>query len=214
MKTIYLFSGLGADHRAFRNLELPGYRKVFINWIPPLPHESMEHYAGRIRAQISTPHPVLLGLSFGGMIAVEVAKQLEAEKVILVSSAKTQADLKAGSSLFFRWRLYKLIPASLIRRPNFIVNRLFGAVSGADKQLLGEILEDTDIRFFRWAMDNMVSWNNQTVPAHLIHIHGTDDKIIPYADLKANYSIEGGGHLMILNKADTISRIILDFLDR
>ncbi len=211
-KTVYLFSGLGADHRAFDRLELPGYHKVFIEWIAPESKESMAHYAQRISSQIKDPEPILIGLSFGGMMAVEVAKQIPASKIVLISSAKTKSDLAAGSSFFFKWKLYKVIPGSLLRQPNFVVNNLFGAESKSDKELLGAILEDTDVSFFRWAMDNIVHWDNETIPLHLIHIHGTADKIIPYAAVKADYSIEGGGHLMILNKADTISKIILNHL--
>jgi pimeloyl-ACP methyl ester carboxylesterase len=211
-KTVYLFSGLGADYRAFNKLELPGYRKVFIEWITPEKKESMAHYASRLSSQITEPDPVLIGLSFGGMMAVEVAKQMPASKIVLISSAKTQSDLAAGNSFFFKWKLYKVIPGSMLRKPNFLVNNLFGAESPADKELLGAILEDTDVSFFRWAMDNIVHWDNETIPPHLIHIHGTADKIIPYAAVKADYSIEGGGHLMILNRADTISKIIVNYL--
>ena len=211
-KTVYLFSGLGADYRAFDKLELPGYRKVFVEWIAPEKKESMAHYAGRISSQIADPNPILIGLSFGGMMAVEVAKQIPASKIVLISSAKTRSDLAAGSSFFFKWKLYKVIPGSILRQPNFMVNNLFGAETRSDKELLGAILEDTNVSFFRWAMDNIVNWDNETIPPHLIHIHGTADKIIPYAAVKADYSIEGGGHLMILNRADTINKIILNYL--
>lgn len=211
-RILYLFSGLGADERAFEHLVLPGYKKVFIQWIPPEPDESMPHYAQRIRAQINTPDPVLIGLSFGGMMAVEVAKQIPVRKLVLISSAKTRADLAAGSNLFFRWELYKIIPGSMLQQSNFMVNRLFGAKSAADKKLLAAILEDTDVSFFRWAMDRIVSWENDTVPPHLLHIHGTADRIIPFSSVHADVSIEDGGHLMILNRADTISKIILDYL--
>lgn len=211
-ETIYLFSGLGADHRAFDRLALPGYRLVHIRWVPPLRKESMSAYAARIREQIDTPDPILIGLSFGGMMAVEVAKQIAVKKIVLISSAKTRSDLAAGSSFFFKWKLYKYVPGYLLQQPNFIVNRLFGAETAADKEVLGAILEDTNVPFFRWAMDNIVHWDNETIPPHLIHIHGTDDKIIPFKAVKADYAIEGGGHLMVLNRADTISSIILHFL--
>jgi len=211
-ETVYLFSGLGADYRAFSQLELPGYRLVHIQWIRPEKDESMAHYATRLRSQIADPHPVLIGLSFGGMIAVEVAKQVPARKVVLISSAKTRSDLAAGSNFFFKWKLYKYIPGYLLQQLNFVANNLFGAETASDKELLGAILEDTDVSFFRWAMDNIVRWDNETIPPHLIHIHGTADKIIPFKAVKADYAIEGGGHLMILNRADTISRIVLDFL--
>lgn len=209
---IYLFSGLGADYRAFQNLKLPGYRLVYIKWIKPEKSESMAHYAGRIKSQIVTPDPIVIGLSFGGMIAVELAKQMTIKKMVLISSAKNREDLAGGNSLFFRWKLYKVIPGSFLQQSNFIVNNMFGATTSDDKKILSEILEDSDPAFFRWAMDNIVHWDNEIVPPHLIHIHGTADKIIPYAAVKADYSIEGGGHLMVLNRADTISKIIIDYL--
>lgn len=211
-KTLYLFSGLGADYRAFKNVELPGYNLVYIQWIPPQKKEPMAAYAQRLRAQITTQHPILIGLSFGGMMAMEVAKIVQPEKVILISSAKTAQELDAAHSFFLKSGLYKLLPGSFITRPNFMVYRLFGAHTAADKALLAAILEDTDPRFFRWAMGKMAHWDNTTVPPDLIHIHGNADKVIPFRNVQADYVIDGGGHLMVFNRAAEISRIILSFL--
>lgn len=212
-KTIYLFSGLGADSLAFQNLHLEGYKLVYVDWIPPQKSESLEHYASRIRSQITTPDPIVIGLSFGGMVAVEVAKQIPVRKLILISSAKTKKDLATGSFFLFKnLRLYKIIPGSMLKQTNFMVYTLFGVKSEKDKKALTEILKSNDPHFFRWAMNNILSWKNETVPPHLIHIHGTSDKMIPFAAVKADYGIKGGGHFMVLNYADTISNIILDYL--
>ena len=210
---IYMLSGLGADSQAFQNLHLPGYKLIYINWIPPEKAESMAHYASRLKSQITTPDPIIIGLSFGGMIAVEIAKQIPVRKLVLISSAKTKHDLATGSFFLFKnLRLYKIIPGSLLRKTNFMVNSLFGVKSEKDKKALAEILSINDPHFFRWAMDNILNWQNETIPPHLIQIHGTADKIIPYAAVKADYSIKGGGHFMVLSHADTISTIILDYL--
>ena len=189
MKTIYLFSGLGADYRAFENIELPGYKLVHIRWVEPAKEETMEQYAQRLTAQITTENPILIGLSFGGMMAVEVSKLIATEKIILISSAKTKGELAAGQSFFLKTGLYKYLPGSMITGTNFMVYRLFGARSVADKTLLAAIMEDTDPRFFRWAMKQMAHWQNETVPPNLIHIHGTADKIIPYDNVKADQQV-------------------------
>jgi pimeloyl-ACP methyl ester carboxylesterase len=210
---IYMFSGLGADSLAFQNLRLPGYKLVYIDWIPPQKSESLEHYASRIKSQITTPDPIVIGLSFGGMVSVEVAKQIPVRKLILISSAKTKHDLATGSYFLFKnLRLYKIIPSPLLKRTNFLVYSLFGVKSEQDKKALTEILSINEGPFFRWAMNNILNWKNETIPPHLIHIHGTADKIIPYRAVKADYGIKGGGHFMVLNHADTISNIILDYL--
>lgn len=211
-KTIYLFSGLGADYRVFKNLDLPGYRLVFIEWITPEHKETMSHYASRIRSQITTPDPILIGVSFGGMVSVEVSKLMPVDKVILISSAKTKYDLEAGANFFLRYRLYNFLPGSFLKKTNFFVDNLFGVTSPQDKDLLAEILADTDVAFFRWAMTSILTWQNDAYPKQLIHIHGTRDKIIPYENLKADYTIKNGGHFMVLNRAAEIQEIILKYL--
>ncbi len=212
MKTLYLFSGLGADYRAFGNLELPGYRIIYITWIDPEKGETMAEYAQRLTTQITTEQPVLIGLSFGGMMAVEVSKIIPVEKNNINIICKNGWGAGGGAILFLKTGLFKYLPGSLLKRPNFLVYRLFGARSAADKTLLASILEDTDPRFFRWAMNNMAHWDNTTLPRNLIHIHGTADRIIPFRNVTADYIIEGGGHLMVFNRAAEISTIILNYL--
>lgn len=44
MSKIYFISGLGADKRAFHQLNLPGFEKIFIDWIQPMPNETIQTY--------------------------------------------------------------------------------------------------------------------------------------------------------------------------
>ena len=90
MKTVYVFSGLGADERVFHKIDFSSYDVHFIKWITPKKNESIESYALRLTLQITKPLPVLIGLSFGGMMAVEVAKHIATEKIVLISSAKSK----------------------------------------------------------------------------------------------------------------------------
>ena len=76
-KELYIFSGLGADERVFQRLDFPGFSTTFIKWIVPQDKETIENYATRLLDQITTTNPTLIGLSFGGLIAVEVAKQID-----------------------------------------------------------------------------------------------------------------------------------------
>ena len=86
MKTIYCISGLGADERAFSKLKVDGYALKVINWLIPEPNETIEHYASRMRAGITEENPVLMGLSFGGMMCTEIAKQIPVSKIIIISN--------------------------------------------------------------------------------------------------------------------------------
>lgn len=41
-QTIYIFSGLGADERVFKQLNFSSLEPVFIDWIEPLENRSAE----------------------------------------------------------------------------------------------------------------------------------------------------------------------------
>ena len=49
---IYGIAGLGADERVFQYLKLD-YAFVSLDWIEPLPDESIESYAGRLALSIA-----------------------------------------------------------------------------------------------------------------------------------------------------------------
>lgn len=211
-KTVYLFSGIGADSSIFMNLDLPGYHKVYINWIPALHNESIRDYAARIRSQVTVDNPDFIGLSFGGIVAVEVAKLVKVDKMVLISSVRTRNELNRIQFFWMKLGIYHLIPGVLIRRTNFLTYRYFGAWSPNDKKTLTNLLKGTDASFFRWALRSIAYWDNKVGPERTIQIHGTADRVITGKRVHPEYLIKGGGHLMVFNKADTISKIITNYL--
>lgn len=207
-KTIHVFSGLGADERAFCKLDFAGYEVVHIRWITPEKDETLERYAARLLTQITTPEPMLIGLSFGGIMAVEVAKLIPARKVILLSSAKNRREIPFYYRLFGALHLHKCLPTRLLTTPNPITDWFFGVQTPEDKALLAAILRDTDRAFLAWALDKIVQWQNTQPVANLIHIHGQKDRILPISYVNADISIAQGGHLMVLSQARQISEIL------
>ena len=212
MKTIYLFSGLGADERVFKYLEFPGFDVVYIKWIKPLRNEPLSAYAKRLLEQVDTQRPILIGLSFGGIMAIEVSKLIPTEKVIIIASVKTRNEFP----LYYRFAgwipLHKLVPAALLKYPNRISNWFFGAASKEDKLLLAAIMKDTDPVFLKWAIDKMVNWDNKVINDNLVHIHGSADKVLPLKFVIADITINDGTHLMTLNKADELNKVIGELL--
>lgn len=207
-KQLYIFSGLGADERVFQRLDFSGYSTTFIKWRVPNDTDTIEHYASRLLEQITTTKPTLIGLSFGGLIAVEVAKQIDTEKVILIASAKTKKEIPFYYRFAGQLGLHKLLPTRLLKSSNLITNWFFGTRSTFDKQLLKQILIETDPTFLKWAIDKITRWTNQTQTKNLFHIHGTSDKILPLRFVNCNSIIKNGGHLMTLNKADELNQIL------
>jgi esterase/lipase len=208
MKDLYIFSGLGADERVFQHMDFNGFNTKFIRWETPIAGETIESYASRISLKITSPKPMILGLSFGGLMAIEVAKQMETDKVVLIASAKTKWEIPFYYRTIGLLGLHKLLPTSIQKQSNFITNWLFGAKSKSDKKLLKQILKDTDPIFLKWAVDKVFSWKNEIVPSNIFHIHGTNDKILPLKFVECDIEIINGGHLMTLDKAEEISRFI------
>ena len=208
-KNIYCISGLGADKRVFTKLQFKGYNPVHIEWLPPSEKETLTDYAKRLAAEITDENPILIGLSFGGIVAVEIAKQIPTEKVILISSAKTAAEVPWYFRMFRWFPIHWLIPfKSLLWAVYWLINWFFGLETIEERQLLKAILVDTDAVFLKWAINCVVVWQNEINLDCIHHLHGTSDRIFPIAFVAPNVAIERGGHFMIMNRAETISQII------
>lgn len=212
MKEIYLLSGLGADKRVFDFVDFSGFKVNHIQWIDPLQGETIERYAQRLLTQIKTERPTLIGVSFGGMMAIEIAKLIDTGQVILISSAKTKFDIPVYFRLFGKLRLNSLMPSSHLKVVNRFTFWLFGTTSEKENELVRTIIKDTDPWFMKWAIDKIVNWRNTTVIKNLTHIHGTADKILPHRP--CDFTITDGGHLMIINRSEELSGLIRKVLNR
>ena len=208
MKNIYFFSGLGADERVFQYVDLSFCNPIFIKWNLPFENESIENYALRLTEQIIEVNPILVGVSFGGMIAVEVAKLIETEKVILISSAKTKHEIPQYYQFAGAINAHKIIPTAFVQKLKTINYFLFGVSSTKEKELLNNIIQDTNPEFLNWAIDKIVNWKNEIIPENTIHIHGNADRILPIRFVKPDYAINKAGHFMIVQNAREIDVII------
>lgn len=207
-KQLYILSGLGADERAFQKLDFSGYEAHFIKWLTPYKNESIEAYAFRLVDQIQCRFPVLIGLSFGGLIAIEIAKKIPTEKVILIASAKTRNEVPFYFRLAGNLRLLRILPVRFMMRSNFITNWMFGTENDYEKKFLKQILNDTDPGFFKWAIEQVACWPNRTQLDNIYHIHGTHDRILPHTFVNGDHEISKAGHLMVYNRADELNSII------
>lgn len=207
----YFISGLGADRRIFSKIKLDERIDVIhVDWITPLKNESLVSYAKRLSEIIDTDKPyVIVGVSFGGMIAVEISKILNPLLTIAISSTILSYELPVLYRLVGKLRLIKLIPSSLIKSSNrFSQNFFFGTKSIGEKTLLSRIISDTDPKFLKWAIGSILEWRNTIRPDRLYHVHGTKDKILYSKIAKPDFSIQNGTHIMVYQNAKEISGII------
>lgn len=166
----------------------------------------MSSYASRLSEQIPDPDPVLVGLSFGGMIAMEITKLRPVKKIILISSARFRSELPPYFRMLGYLKLHRMLPFPLIRAlGQFPGIYLFGPAQDTSRRLLKTIIRQTDKRFFLWALDRIGSWDNTAIPHHITEIHGDRDHMLPIGYVRENIRIRGGGHLMVWDRAEEVS---------
>lgn len=99
----------------------------------------------------------------------------------------------------------KYLPSKIFNPPKKIAHFLFGT---DNKELLNKILDDTDLDFTKWAVNELLNWKNTTILSSIIKISGANDKLLPPTKANNSILIEKGEHFMIVDKAKEISEVI------
>ena len=208
---IYAISGLGADKRVFEHLDLnTKLIQIHLEWIKPLKNESIPEYAARLSESIDTnENYAVIGMSFGGMVATEISKQLNPKFTILISSAETKYELRSIYRWFGKLNIIRFFPEWCFNMPRWMAYYIFGA---ENKTLLKAILDDADMYFTKWAVNQISRWQNTTQINNCYKIGGTKDKLIPQHKSNSTTFIENGEHFMVVDKATEVSLLINDVL--
>ena len=211
-KVIYCISGLGADEKVFNNLELNGHELKHIPWLRPNKNETIVKYASRMREQISESPAILLGVSFGGMIGIEIAKQMQLEKLIIVSSIKNAKELPSWMRYVGQLQLNKFLPIRSYKLIEKIDNDRLGVSNEEERQMVQAYRKAADPVYMNWAVNEVVNWKNEWFPENIVHIHGDKDKMFPIKKIFANHVVKNGTHLMVYNRGKEISDFIREEL--
>ena len=116
MQSVYLMPGMGANPRIFEFISLPDHFNVnFLSWIPPQKKESLEHYAMRMCERVEHEKPILIGVSFGGVLVQEMAKHINCNKVVIISSVKSNQELPKHIKLAHVTNAHKLLPTQWVK---------------------------------------------------------------------------------------------------
>jgi pimeloyl-ACP methyl ester carboxylesterase len=179
-----------------------------LHWLPPQSaRESLPGYAVRLAAAVPVAQACwLVGVSFGGVLALEVGRLRPLAKVVLVSSLASPHELPGPARLARATGLHHLLPPQLLPLVPRVAQWFFGARNGSEYELLQSIIRDTDPRFARWAIAQLLRWpGSNNVP--VARIHGTTDRLLPAGAAHSEYRLPGG-HFIIVSQAAEISRIL------
>ncbi|AOW19989.1 alpha/beta hydrolase family protein [Urechidicola croceus] len=213
---IYCVPGLAANGKIFEHIKLPKekYKLHLIKWlIPKSIDESIEHYAQRMTESITEDNFVLMGVSFGGIMVQEMSKIVQPKKVIIISSVKSRKELPRRLKLTKLIKAYKLFPANSITTIENFMSYSFGKMTKKRIEQYQMYLSVRNPIYLNWAIYNVLHWKQDDVLQNIYHIHGTEDNVFPFKHIKNCISIKGGSHIMIINKAKKISKIINGILE-
>jgi pimeloyl-ACP methyl ester carboxylesterase len=213
MKTVFLIPGLGADYRIYKHLDFSGYKVVNIGWPDPAKKDTLATYAQKlINHYHISPGSIVVGNSLGGMLSIEIAKRVELNKTILISSIKTANEAPPSHWWYRAIPIYKVLPARLFTKLGVFVKYAFGKMSAEDQWLFVDMLKNTPPKFAKWAVGAILHWDNQTIPANVYHIHGDKDWMLPCHRIKDAQIVKGGTHFMILNREKDINQWLKNIL--
>lgn len=212
---IYFVPGLAASPKIFEFLKFPEekYELHYLEWLLPLSDkESIVDYAKRMASLVTKSNPVLVGVSFGGIMVQEMSKHIDSKKIILISSVKSRDELPKRLKAIQLTKAYKLFPAKVITNIEEFSIYAFGDFAKKRVDLYKEYLTVRNTKYLGWAIYNVLHWKQPLPLENILHIHGNDDSVFPIKHIKNCVTIDKGTHVMILNKAKSISKIITDSL--
>jgi pimeloyl-ACP methyl ester carboxylesterase len=206
MSKIFLIPGLGADERIYQYINLQENETIPVKWIEPEKKDTLSTYAQKLIDHYSiVPKSIVIGNSLGGMLAIEIAKKVKLDKVILISSIKTASEAPRSYKWYRYFPLYRLIPSKWLTSMGFMVKMVMGKMSKHHQELFISMLKNTPPKFVKWALGAILHWDNRIIPPNVYHIIGDKDSIFPYKRINNATIINGGTHIMIFNKAKQIN---------
>lgn len=224
---IVLFPGLAADPKMF------GPQKRFFgddlecpDWLQPKSDESFDHYAQRwanqLRPKPGDTRPLYLGgVSFGGLVAMQIARYLSPRAVILIGSCRSSAAKPA------RWQVARRVGDMI---PQWLLSRRWVLAAGglwlsivdhlddSNRSLMIAMAKDSDPELIRWSGHTCADWEFDSAevpgfpPVH--QIHGKNDAIIPLHLDDPDTVIADGRHILVFSHPQTINRFIMDVIRR
>jgi len=199
---VYCMPGMAASPKIFEFLEFPApFVLHFLSWIPPKQKESLSSYASRMCSRVVHENPVLLGVSFGGVLVQEMAKQIPVCKTVVISSIKNKGELPFPMKMAQKTNAHKLLPTQWINNLDHLALFAFGKGIKKRLELYQRYVSERNPDYLNWAIDTLVHWNQKDTPQNIIHIHGASDTVFPNKNLTQPYIKIKGGHAAIMTQA-------------
>ncbi len=210
---LWFLPGLAANHKLFapQLAELP--EAQVLEWIPPEAEESLAAYAQRWSQHLDLgPKDILVGMSFGGQVALELAKHLPLKACLLISANRRSQEIRSQFRL--QAKVLPRISDSMLRQTFLKVGipllKRWESLTDQQVQWLEEMVEEMDTSFFRWATQAAAEWDYEFQASDfqmpLYQIHGEKDTIIRIQNQDEVELLAGASHLLTFTHSKEINQ--------
>jgi len=200
---VYFMPGLAASSSIFEHIKLnqSEFEAFFLEWKIPHKDETLQQYAKRISEDIQHKNPVLVGLSFGGILVQEISRIIRVRKTIIISSVKSNKEFPVRMKFAKFTRIYKFFPMRIFTNiERYIPDSINNKYLKGRKEMYKKYMSVRDEFYLKWSIKQILLWNRKTSDPDITHIHGSNDEVFPIKYIKDCFVVEGGTHVMILNK--------------
>lgn len=200
---VYFMPGMAANPSIFKHIKLPEdqFEQHLLEWFVPDKDMTISEYALKMTQHIKHKNPILLGVSFGGLLVQEMASHITTRKVIVVSSVTHESELPKRMLFAKYTKIHKLLPTGLVNNVELLAKYAFGETVSKRLELYEEYLSIKDKYYLDWSIDQIVNWKQSFCPECMVHIHGEKDNVFPIGNIKNCISVKNGTHTMIIHRA-------------
>lgn len=203
---VYLVPAPDMDERAVRSIQVEGREVVALKLEPLHRGTDLETFLANLRAQIHHERPALLGFCYGGVLALELARRLDVERVVLVSGVTHHRDLAPSRKLLAK--LYVGLPTGPLRilgpALSFFVNNILRI-----KIHIPRVWQKTEQNKF--LLQHALAFEGSARDLPIVRIHGSHDLLLPLTPTllsSAPHLIEGGGHFLFIDKPKELRELL------
>ena len=206
---IYCIPGLGLDHRLSEKLSISGVELKYIDYIEPLSDEPIAGYAKRLSDKIEDTTFSILGMSLGGILAVEIYRIKKVESLFLISTVKNKSEVPNIFKYMDLLPTKNKIASKLAIDASVAFKPYYDKSDAAGNKLFDAMIRSASVELLAWGIQEIANWKfNEEINCPFYHVHGTADLIFPIKNIDKAETVKGATHYMLYNNTDDISKRI------
>jgi pimeloyl-ACP methyl ester carboxylesterase len=208
----YLIPGMGADNRLFHHFHLPNGNVHYLDWIPQGSSRNLSEYASLMAERITTERNIIVGSSMGGMVTVEIAKQIRPLGAVLVSAPTGRHEFPKRLKTLSALKFHRALNSKQVMRISRLCDLFMGFKTPEQRAMFYDMLEGNGHEFLHFSVGAVLEWQNMTPPpVPFIQILGSEDKLFNPKKISNTHILQGSGHFTAFEKGKEVSKIIVEW---